>query len=63
MMLGVLLRCSKRMASIDGRLRLVIGASEIRRLFEITLLDRVFEIDSSLEAAVSAIERTSVAPR
>jgi anti-anti-sigma factor len=62
MMLGVLLRCSKRIGSTGGRLRLVIGSSEIRRLFEITLLDRVFDIDADCESAVTAIEQAAVSP-
>ncbi len=56
MALGLLLGTMKRMRSRDGRLRLVVVRPEVRRIFEITLLDRVFEIDSTREEALAQVE-------
>lgn len=47
MALGVLLGAKKRLADVGGELELVVSTPEIRRVFEITMLDRVFEIHSS----------------
>jgi len=47
MCLGVLLGAKKRLAEGGGELDLVVATPEIRRVFEITMLDRVFEIHSS----------------
>jgi anti-sigma B factor antagonist len=58
--LGVLLRGMKRLQARGGRLRLVVPRAEIRRVFEITLLDSVFELDSSRDAAVPAGARSAV---
>lgn len=57
MMLGALLGALKRMRG-RGELRLVVPSRELRRLFEITLLDKVFPLDQSREAALRAIEHT-----
>jgi len=59
MMLGALLGAMKRMRS-KGALRVVVSSPEIRRLFEITLLDRVFSLDESRHAALAAIEPQAV---
>jgi anti-sigma B factor antagonist len=56
MMLGALLGALKRMQG-SGEFRVVVSSREIRRLFEITLLDRVFSLDQSREAALQAIEQ------
>ena len=55
-MLGVLLGALKRMRAADGEMRVVIARREIRRLFEITLLDQVFSLDSTREEALAALE-------
>jgi len=57
MMLGALLGALKRMDGGSGRFRVVVSSRELRRLFEITLLDRVFSLDPSRDAALQAIER------
>ena len=56
MMLGALLGALKRMQG-NGELRVVVSNRDIRRLFEITLLDRVFSLDPSREAALRAVEQ------
>ena len=55
MTLGVLLGALKRLASVDGRLALVIPDRHVRRVFEITSLDRVFTIVDSLPEATSLL--------
>jgi anti-sigma B factor antagonist len=54
MALGVLLSGMKRLRARGGRFRVVAPRTEIRRIFEITLLDRVFELVSTREEALSA---------
>ena len=49
--LGVLLGAKKRLAEGGGELDLVVATPELRRVFEITMLDRVFEIHSSRSEA------------
>ena len=58
MMLGALLGALKRMRG-SGEFRVVVSSREIRRLFEITLLDKVFSLDQSREAVLEAIEQTA----
>lgn len=60
MSLGVLLGAMKRMRARQGALRLVVSRPDVRRIFEITLLDRVFPIDDTPSSALDAIEQTSV---
>jgi anti-sigma B factor antagonist len=55
MALGVLLGATKRMRAAGGRLRLVVVRPETRRIFEITLLDRVLEIDATREEALANV--------
>src|SRR4026207_1340983 len=43
MALGVILAAKKRLTAQQGRLELVVPAPEIRRIFEITMLDRGFD--------------------
>ena len=50
--LGVILGAKKRLATTGRELELVIANPEIRRLFEITMLDRVFTLHSSRADAV-----------
>lgn len=52
--LAVLLHGLKRLGAAGGRLRIVTARPEIRRIFELTLLDRLFELDSSREEALAA---------
>lgn len=54
MALGVLLGARKRLAAIGGELELVVSNPDIRRVFEITMLDRVFTIHLSREAAIAS---------
>ena len=57
--LGVLLATSRRMKAQGGNLRVVISSREIRRLFELTLLDRVIPIDSTRRDALDSLESAS----
>jgi anti-sigma B factor antagonist len=54
MALGVLLGATKRLRDRGGRLRVVAPHSEVRRILEITHLDRVFELDESRAEALRA---------
>jgi anti-sigma B factor antagonist len=51
--LGALLRGTRRLGAGEGRFRLVVPAPEIRRVFEITALDRVFPLDATREQALA----------
>jgi anti-sigma B factor antagonist len=55
-MLRVLLNVSKRLRPGGGELLLVCHEHNIRKIFEITLLDRVFTIFESREAALAFLE-------
>jgi anti-sigma B factor antagonist len=60
--IAVLLRGMKRQHARGGRFRVVVPRSQIRRIFEMTLLDRVFDLDGSREeslAAANGDERTA----
>ena len=52
--LAVLLHGLKRLGAAGGQLRIVTARPEIRRTFELTLLDRLFELDSSRDEALAA---------
>ena len=54
MALGVILGGMKRLQASGGRLRLVVPQQDVRRIFEITLLDQVLDIDPSRAAALTA---------
>lgn len=54
MTLGVLMTAMKRVRATGGRFRVVAPRSEIRRIFEMTLLDRVFELDVTRQEALAA---------
>lgn len=54
MALGVLLGSLRRLGETGGRLRVVTQRPEIRRIFEVTLLDRLFDIDSTRDEALAA---------
>jgi anti-sigma B factor antagonist len=53
--LGVLLGATKRLREREGEIRLVVSRPELRRIFEITLLDRVFQLHDTREEAVAAV--------
>lgn len=58
MALGVLLGALKRLRPRGGELRLVVPDSDLRRIFEITLLDQVFALSATRdEALVEPSER------
>jgi anti-anti-sigma factor len=46
--ISVLLRHKARLEGVGGQIRLLVGSGEIRRLFELTGVDEMFQIDSSL---------------
>ena len=52
MALGVMLGAKKRIDASRGRLDLVVSTPEIQRIFEITLLDRVFDLYETQADAV-----------
>jgi anti-sigma B factor antagonist len=54
--LGVLVGGVKRLRTNDGRLSLVCSDRNITKIFEITGLDKVFEIYATREDAVSSLE-------
>jgi anti-sigma B factor antagonist len=54
MTLGVLLGAVRRLQQRGGELRIACADPNIKRIFEITLLDRVFAIFPSREAALGA---------
>ena len=52
MALGVLLGSTKRLRANDGRLELIVATPDIRRIFEITMLDRILAIHPTREIAL-----------
>ena len=60
MALGVILAANKRMAATGGRLDLVVSTRDVRRIFEITMLDEVFDLhDTRAEAILDDGDRAS----
>jgi anti-sigma B factor antagonist len=57
--LGVLIGGLKRMRERDGNLSLVCPNARIRRVFEITGLDKIFDIYNSVDEAESGIQLVS----
>jgi anti-sigma B factor antagonist len=55
MALGILLGALKRLRSVEGELRLVAPTSDLRRIFEITLLDQVFTINATRHEALAPL--------
>jgi anti-sigma B factor antagonist len=51
--LGVLLGGMKQLREQDGELRLVVSRPEVRRVLEITMLDRVFTLHETQEDALT----------
>lgn len=56
MALGVLLGGMKRLRAQGGELRLVAPGANVRRIFEITLLDRIFVLADTCADALAATE-------
>jgi anti-anti-sigma factor len=52
MALGVILAAKKRLASDHGRLEVVVSTPDIRRIFEITMLDRILDLHDTREDAL-----------
>jgi anti-anti-sigma factor len=50
MVLGVLLGSTKRMRASGNQLELIVPSPDIRRIFEITMLDRILVIHPSRES-------------
>jgi anti-anti-sigma factor len=59
--LGVILGASKRLRTVGGELVLVIDHPSIRKIFEITLLDRAFRIFETREEALARLKREGLA--
>jgi anti-sigma B factor antagonist len=53
MALGILLGALKRLRPVGGELRLVVPNTDLRRIFEITLLDQVFTIHATRHEALA----------
>lgn len=53
--LGVLLWGMKRLREQDGQIRIVVPRPELRRLFEITMLDRIFALHETQEEALAEL--------
>jgi anti-sigma B factor antagonist len=53
MALGVLLGVLKRLQALGGALTLVVAGPELRRIFEITLLDEVFPLAKTRQEALA----------
>ena len=51
--LGVVVGALKRTRLLDGDLRLVVPTPRIRRVFEVCDLDRVFNLNRTLQEAVA----------
>jgi anti-anti-sigma factor len=50
--IAVLLRAMKQLHARGGRLRVVVPRSDLRRIFELTQLDRVFTLAASRQEAL-----------
>lgn len=55
--LGVLLRHARRLDPREGRFRLVVARAEIRRVFELASLDRIFPLDATRDDALARLSR------
>jgi anti-sigma B factor antagonist len=53
--IGILIRTRKRLTPLRGRVLLICSDRNILRLFEITALDRMFEIYETRDAALETI--------
>jgi anti-sigma B factor antagonist len=59
MMLGVLLGASRKLRPRGNELRIVADDPDVRRIFELTLLDRVLQLYPSVADAVAPEQRSS----
>lgn len=59
MMLGVLLGATRRIRPLGGQMRIVVDDPHVRRIFELTLLDRVLPLYPSLGLAVDRDDRST----
>jgi anti-sigma B factor antagonist len=57
--LGVLLGGLKRQREDGGEMRIVVARPEIRRIFEITLLDQVFGLHETRADALASLSSES----
>ena len=57
--LGALLRGTRRLGGGAERFRLIVPAPQLRRIFEITALDRVFPLDETREQALARAATTA----
>ena len=55
MALSVIVGAGKRARARQSQVRLVVSRPEIRRVFEITLLDRVVPLDASRDGSFAAV--------
>ena len=53
--LGVLVGAAHRLKPRGGRLRVVVPAPHLRRIFELTLLDQVLSLDSTRDEALTRL--------
>jgi anti-sigma B factor antagonist len=53
MTLGVLLGCVKRLRATEGTVEIVVPRDDIRRIFEITMLDRVFDLRATRDQVLA----------
>lgn len=58
--LGVLLGGMRLLRERNGKIRLVVPRAEVRRVFEITLLDKVFRLHETREEALAEPEGPSL---
>lgn len=63
MTLGIFVTAMKRLRARGGRFRVVAPRAEIRRIFEMTLLDRVFDLDDSRQESLAAANGDGPAAR
>ena len=54
--IGILMRTRKRLAQLRGRLLVICADRNILRLFEITALDRMFELYRTREEALDHVD-------
>ena len=59
--LGVLLACARRLSGVGGALVVVADDPRVRRIFEITGLERVFRVVRSLQEVLDDDDRASAA--
>jgi anti-sigma B factor antagonist len=53
--LGVLIGARKRVGELEGRLDIVLPSSHLRRIFEITALDRVLALHETRASALASV--------